>query len=336
MSYREPFANAIRIAREAVASGAHPSVVLAVAGNAGEAFQYIAPGSEGATAETIYPIASITKPILGTAIMQLAEEGRLFLSSPVSRYVPEFATNGKEQVTVWHLLTHTSGLVEDEERIGGTFVSKAPASEWLQIALDAPLAFAPGTHYAYCTQAFCVLAEIVTRLSGVPYDQYLRERIFSPLEMTDTWFSPTDRSRAATVHGFWEGDGQAYFDSIKMPGGGLWSTAADLIAFGRTFLRAGRPLLGRAACEAMTRLSTVGISDTAGAPAYRGLTWQKPIPAEMPFSSPGSFGHGGATGTLLWIDPERDLVFVWLSGRWGVDFDYALRALNSVTAELSA
>jgi CubicO group peptidase (beta-lactamase class C family) len=334
--HRQPFAEVVRIAEEAVSSAALPSVVLAVARGNGEPFVQVCPGGDGATAGTIFPIASITKPILGTAIMQLVEGGHLLLNAPVARYLPDFGQNGKEAVTTWHLLTHTSGVIEDMPGVNATFAQRAPASEWLRFVLEAPLAFPPGSRFAYCAQAFWVLAELVTLLSGMPYHQYLRESVFAPLEMAGTGFSPVDGEGAAPVHDFWwPAGGQTYFDSVRMPGGGLWSTASDLLTFGRAFLKGGRPLLGRAACQAMTRLQTTGIADEAACPALRGLAWQKRHPTDLPFSTASSFGHGGGTGSLLWVDPGLDLVFVWLSSRWGADFDPILRALTSVSAEVA-
>ena len=105
---------AAQIADEAVKNGPQPCAVIAVADREKTLWTHVSPGADGVGLDSIFLIASITKPIVATAVMQLVEQGKLLLSAPVATYLPEFAANDKGAVTAWHLLTHSSGLEEDE------------------------------------------------------------------------------------------------------------------------------------------------------------------------------------------------------------------------------
>ncbi len=328
---------------QAVQAREVPAAVLAVA-NSREVIRcqaFSRPGGDQVAEDSIFLLASISKPITATAVMQLVEDGRLVLSYPVTRYIPEFAQPGKLPVTAWHLLTHTSGMEEVGwwEALGR---AGAPAEAYLQAACRSPLHFVPGTRHEYCTLSFFVLAELVTRLSGTPFQEYLRRRVLSPLGMADTSFDPgLENPRTVPVHGF-AADACAdeaafrHWVSLAVPGGGLWSTAADLVAFGQAYLNdgqhAGGHLLGRATVELMTREHTTGLVELIeGQPqaAHYGLGWGKSsLNGRLP-GSPSAFEHGGATGTLLWVDPQWDLVFVFLTNQWGVE-DHVNRAVLQV------
>jgi CubicO group peptidase (beta-lactamase class C family) len=303
-------------------------------------------GSEQVAPDSIFLLASITKPVIGTAIVQLAEQGRLLISDPVARYVPEFGRFGKDKVTIWHLLTHTSGLAEEVE--GPAWEAKAPLSAHLEAAYNSFLHFPPGTQYEYCNLSFWVLTEIITRVSGESYIEYLRHHIFEPLGMDDTAFDfeGEQAGRMMPVHNVQPlpGDGDLhYWRSLAHPAGGLWSTAADLVKFGQAMLNglAGQrhTIVSRAGIAAMTRLHTAGLRDrTTGELAYYGLCWGKPggnaqvlsVLADRPGGTSAAFGHGGATATLLWIEPDHDLVFVFLTNVWGQENRVAYAALNAV------
>ena len=332
---------AARIADEAVQRDKLPNIAIVCGDRERRFWSHIAPGQDGVTLDSIFPIASITKPVIATAVMQLVEQGRLLISDPVALFVPEFAQNGKERVTVWQLLTHTSGLIEPNEALAGLAQRGAAREAYLDVACAVGLRFEPGSQYEYGNIGFVLLAELITRLSGQPYPAYLREHIFAPLAMHDTAFGPTDRSRAAPNHNFGDAEYEAYYHTLAAPHGGLWSSAADLLTLGQAFLNGGRTsddrLLSPAAWEAMTRLHTGGLMrlvDGQLKQAVSGLGWAKPMPTNVILASERSFGHGGGTGCFLWIDPDWDLVFVFLSSRWGSDHDVPQRAINAVYGAL--
>lgn len=315
------------VVREHVEKKEIPAGVLAVA-NRHETLRCEAfSRSEGdqVCPDSLFMIASITKPIVATAVMRLVEAGRLVLSEPVSRYIPEFAQPDKAPVTAWNLLTHTSDMEETAWRDALT-VSRSPASFYLQAMYRSTLHSEPGTRFRYNSLAFYVLAEMISRLSGVAYPEYLRKHIFEPLGMIDTAFDPGPerKERAAPVHGMDE-DFVRYFQTLCMPGGGLWSSAADLIRFGQAYLNGGLHgdyhLLAPATIELMThdhtgRYGFMEVVEGRSLPVHRGLGWDKSSASGYQPGSVHGFGHNGATGGRLWVDPEYDLVFVFLMNDW--------------------
>lgn len=329
--------HAAAVADAAVRSGTHPSAVIAVADSRDVVWTHVVSGEDRVDLDTIFLLASISKPITATAIMQLVERGQLLLDVPVASYLPEFGTEGgRGQITTWHLLTHTSGLNE-QKWANARFVGQGAAGPCFEEACAAPLNFAPGERCEYCTLSFAVLSELITRIGGQPYPDYLRDTVFAPLGMRDTSFRPERMDRAAPVHGFDPPGMLEAFISRAIAGGGLWSTAGDLIRFGQALLRGGTldgaRLLGPAAIDTMTRLHTghlEQILDGRPAPFAYGLGWGKPSPESGRLSSEASYGHGGATGTLLHVDPDYDLVCVFLTNRWGLENETARRALNAV------
>lgn len=327
------------ITEEAVRLGPAPTAVVAIANSRETVYTHVVPGKDGVALDSIFLLASITKPIVATAVMRLVEEGKLMLSVPVAHYLPELAQNGKEKVTTFHLLTHSSGMEErafwlELERMG----ERRPPPAWLfEACCRSYLHWEPGTRYQYSTLPFSVLSELITRLGGLPCAAYLQEHIFGPLGMASTGFRPSDQARAAPVHGFASPDHLERFVSLAQPGGGLWSTAADLVRFGQAYLRGGgsdgHRLLAPSTIEAMTRHYTKGqINAFENKPFNYGLGWGKPA---YPFTgdnlgSERAYSHHGSSGTMLHIDPEHDLICVFLSNLWGYNdpSDVKGRVLN--------
>jgi CubicO group peptidase (beta-lactamase class C family) len=326
---------AVAAAEAAVRDGGYPSAVIAAANSERTFLTHVAAHPERAPAalDGIFLLASITKPIVAAAVLRLVEQGRLTLADPLVKYIPEFETFGKGAVTVWHLLTHTSGLDESGWWREIMFERRASAGDLVRMACRSALRYEPGARYEYNTLTFALLGELIERLSGLPYPEYLRREMFEPLGMRDTSFAPRgdQRARAMPVYSAQnEPDFEAkiaYFTSTAAPGGGLWSTAADLTAFGQALLRGGASngyhLLAPASIAAMTRLHTVGMTevrdDGSTVPALYGLGWGKPALDGSTLASPRAYRHGGVTGTLLLIDPEWDLVFVFLTNSWGIE-----------------
>jgi CubicO group peptidase (beta-lactamase class C family) len=327
-------AAAFSLVERQVASGRVRSAALAV-GRGDGLVRSAAFGPEGTfDDDRRFLVASITKPVTATAIMQLVEDGRLVLTAPVADYLPEFrplpvrpGTLGGEAITTWHILTHTSGLCDAGEEF---LEARRPSPiGLLERVCTEQLAFVPGTQYGYASDSFYVLAELVRRVGGEDFREHLRRRIFEPLGMTATTFEPTEPGpRALPLGGMFDrygpllGEATRYFVSLAMPGGGLWSTADDLVLFGRAMLLGGSldgaRVLGRPYVELMTREHTADVVEPGTPPRrpYYGLGWALPGRTNGSPASPSAFGHAGATGTALVVDPERDVVVVYLRNEW--------------------
>lgn len=323
-----------RVADEVEQHGASAAVLAVASGNDVARIETFSRSDQIAVAEDgIFLLASISKPILATAIMTLVADGRLTLEEPVARHIPEIDAPGKPAITTWHLLTHTSGIGEIDWRT--TLDARPRRAVGLDVACRYHLHFRPGTRFEYSTLSYWILAELITRLSGVPYERYLKDRVFDPLGMKDISFDPTPKARRMVpVEGIAMGQetdaasATDHFISLRMPGAGLWGTVADLLAFGRALLKDARgegvSLLPTAYVALMTREHTAGIMrlhNTEPCPVHYGLGWRKWGPGGNRVL-PGSgrvFEHDGATGGELWVDPEYGLVFVFLTNRFGAD-----------------
>jgi CubicO group peptidase (beta-lactamase class C family) len=296
-------------------------------------------------------IASITKPITATAILQLVEAGKLVLTEPLTTYLPEFrpapppdVTDRLEPITTWHVLTHTAGLTDASDSFLGSGIP-TPARMLERVCRD-PLRFAPGSAYAYCSDSFYLLAELVERLSGIAFRDYLTRRIFEPLGMPATSFDPRDDGPPSLpLEGTIGPPGlpnelvAPIFIALAMPGGGLWSTPADVIRFGLAMLGGGTldgaRILGRPFVDLMTRDHTPFVDelDTGRSPHY-GLGWGRPGLQRGSPASPSAFGHGGASGSCLLVDPGHDLVVVYLRNDWGAPVTATDEAVQAVYGAL--
>lgn len=336
--------------RDRVAAGDIPAAALAV-GDADGAIRsetFAAGPRERIDPQSYFFLASLTKPIVATAAMQLVDNGSLDLNEPVAGYLPQFATAGKDQVTLRHLLTHTSGVPDIPV---DTIRREHPsAARMTQLTLAAPLNFAPGTRWEYCSASFYLIGLLIEKLSGLPYPDYLRRRLFEPLGMEAT-FDPRGSGRQLVrVHGVGADSWLRrffllrYLVSTAIPGGGLWGTLDDLLRFGAASMRPratddGYVPLSPATAELMMEdhvHGVVGEVDGETKPVYFGLGWGKPtLMREVP-GSPRAVGHGGATGTRLWIDPDSELVFVFFTNQWDPNRDPEIEALAATYRALAA
>jgi len=319
-----------------VADGAFPGGVLAVGWNnrlAVHAFGTMTRGAKArrVTRETIYDVASLTKPIVTTtAAMMLFEQERLDLDAPVARYLPEFAAasagdpNAKwrERVTIRLLLRHSSGLAGHREFFKAAKGHKAIVAR----AVAEPLVREPGTQIEYSDVGFILLGEIIERLTGESLDEFARKNIFAPLGMASSMFNPPRnlRPRIAPTQNdtTWRKrllQGEVEDENAWAMGGvaghaGLFSTAGDVAIFAQMLLNGGiyahRRLLKRATIEMFTMREAIG-------GAARALGWD--VPTEPSSSgahfSQASYGHLGFTGTSLWIDPARRAFVILLTNR---------------------
>ncbi len=287
--------------------------------------------------DSIFQIMSMTKPFTGVALLMLVEEGKLNLNDPVGKYVPEFKHH--TGMTVRHLMTHTSGLGANPpgENMEWYYSMKIPLGEAIKYYATTPLLFEPGTKWSYSNMGIATLGRIVENISGLKFEDFIQQRILSPLAMKDTFFFPDQqpaerRDRIVvnycTAQGKLSPCGHTTLggDSRKLRAGalysapefGLYSSAEDLSKFYQSMLNGGtyngKRLLSRASVEAMSMTQTGDLPTGHNPGATFGLTWEviaKPAGAAMLWSL-GTYGHGGAFGTHGWVDPKKQLVGVFL------------------------
>lgn len=359
-------ADAVRLARidevvaAAIAEKSLPGAVVIVGRGDAVFFRRaygnraLAPAIEPMTLDTIFDMASLTKVVATTsAVMMLVEDGRIRLSDPVAKYIPDFGKYGKDRVTVRHLLTHMSGLRPDVD-LGDPWVGYEAA---IALAGDEVLGAPPGRRFVYSDIGFFLLADIVAKVSGQPFEQFVVARLFGPLGMKDTGFQPAAslRGRIAptevcTPYG-WPcagPDAQMLRGTVHDPtarrmGGvaghaGLFSTADDIARFARMLLRGGE-LDGVRVLSPLTVARMTSPSTPDGESNVRGLGWDM----DSSYSSNrgellpvGSFGHTGFTGTSLWIDPATHVFVVFMSNRVHPDGKGDVTPLRARVATIAA
>ncbi len=312
---------------DAITEGKIPGCVVAIGRHDGVLFEHaygsraLVPEREPMETSTVFDLASLTKSIAtATSIILLAERGLVSLDAPAATYVPEFGRLGKAAVTLRQLLTHTAGLPV-ETSLSSFDHGRARAMQTID---DLLLKSAPGEKFAYSDVGFLVLEEVVRRVTGQELDAFAHANLFEPLGMHDTTFRPTGdlRERAAPTEfrdGAWI-KGDVHDPRAWRLGGvagnaGLFSTAADLARFARALLNGGE-LDGVRVLSAKSVQTMMAPHDVPG--GVRALGWD----VRSVYSSnrgdalsPRAVGHGGYTGTSLWIDPAKDLFVVVLTNR---------------------
>jgi len=302
----------------------------------------IEPIADTMTVDTMFDLASLTKPIAtATCVMLLVERGKLRLDDPVAKHWREFAENGKGAITVEHLLTHTGGLIADNHlddyKLG-------PETAWQRIAGLKPLA-EPTAKLIYSDVGFLVLGRLIEKVSGQSVAEFAKANVFEPLGMAETGYKPKVelRPRIAPTE---KRDGEFIRGEVHDPraslvGGiaghaGLFSTAEDIAKFAA--MMAGRGKLGdvrilrEETWAEMTRPRDVpsgkralGWDVKTGYSSNRGATM-----------SDKAFGHGGFTGTALWIDPHSGLFVIFLSNRLHPDGKGAVNPLAGRIGTIAA
>ncbi len=314
----------------------------------------VAPAPEPMTLDTIFDLASLTKVVATTtSVMKLVEDGKIRLSDRVADYIPGFERYRKANITIRHLMTHTSGLRPDLDSANPW----TGAGTAIQLAMEEVASAAPGERFVYSDINYFLLGDIVRRVSGLPLEAYSRTHIFEPLGMRDTMFLPPASlaSRIAptepcTEFG-WPCDGPGMkmmrgvvhdWTARRMGGvaghAGLFSTAADLSVFCRMLLNGGS-YNGVRVLSPLTVAKMTTPASGLGDPNVRGLGWD----IDSSFSSNrgellpvGSFGHTGFTGTSLWIDPVTKTFVVFLSNRVHPDGKGDVTPLRARVATLAA
>ncbi len=306
------------------------------------------PAEAPMTVDTLFDLASLTKP-LATApcVLLLEERGKLRLSDPVARYLPAFAAKGKDKITVEQLLLHTSGLIPDN-----------PVADYrdgrdkaIQHICDLKQASEPGARFAYSDLNYIILGELVERLSGKPLGEFARENLFAPLGLSTMGFKPAEalRGRIAPTEkrdGRWL-VGEVHDPRAALLGGaaghaGLFATADDLAVYAQMLLDGGvsngKRVLSSALVKRLTTPHDVPLS--GGRVGRRTYGWD----VRTPYSgnrgerfAPGTgFGHTGFTGTSLWIDPKSETAVILLTNRVHPDGKGDVRRLWNRIGTLAA
>jgi CubicO group peptidase (beta-lactamase class C family) len=295
--------------------------------------------------DTLFWIASMTKPVTGVAVLMLQDEGKLSVADPVAKYLPEFANlktpSGKPaNLTLTQILTHTSGLGEAS---GPAAQSAKTLADLVPIWLAAPMQYEPGAQWKYTQSGINAAARVVEVVSGMTFDVFVQKRIFDPLGMKDTTFYPTDAQRARLATAYAKNKDTGVLEAVPprpefgprdrppQGNGGLYSTAPDYARFAQMLLNGGtlggRTYLTAAAMKFLTTSQTGDIptgflqTDTYG---NRGANYswgiatcilRAPHDGVAAMLSPGTYGHGGAWGTQAWIDPVKGVAYILMVQR---------------------
>jgi CubicO group peptidase (beta-lactamase class C family) len=282
-------------------------------------------GSPPVKPDTLFLVASITKPVTVSAAMMLVERGELALEDRVAAYVSAFAARGKGEVQVRHLMTHTSGLPDmlpDNEKLRK---AHKPLSAFVETTCKEALLFPPGTRVSYQSMGTLMLAEIVHQITGRTIQEFLRKEIFEPLGMADTslGWQPAKKERIAVVrlpaelkNENWSNN-SPYWLAMGAPWGCMITSPSDFSRFCQLMLNGGEldgvRLLSPATVRTMTSnqlayMPRVPEEERRCRPW--GLGWRLNWPAHSAnfgdLLGPRTYGHWGSTGTVCWIDPETE------------------------------
>ena len=315
------------VVTEAIAADKLPGCVIAIGRDSRLAYlrafgnRAIEPEPVLMTTDTVFDLASLTKPIsTATSVMLLVERGQLKLTDKVAQHLPEFGAEGKDVVTVEQLLIHQGGLIADNKLAD---YQDGFELGWQRVCALKPLSV-PGTKFVYSDVGFIVLGELVKRVGTKPLDEFAKSEIFEPLGMSETGYRPADSLKIRAAPTQKRNDewmrGDVHDPRAFLMGGvaghaGLFSTAEDLARYAAMMANGGEysgvRVLSRDTCQQMIEARMVSTGKRAlgwdvrtGFSTNRGETM-----------SERAFGHGGFTGTAIWIDPETKLFVIFLSNR---------------------
>jgi len=303
----------------------------------------LSPEAKPMAVDGLFDMASLTKPIAAaTAVLLLHERSKLSFADPVSKHWPEFAANGKEKVTVEHLLLHTSGLMADnavaDYKTGMADALKRIAA----LKLDNPAA----EKFKYSDVGFITLGVVVEKITGEALDVFTRKHVFEPLGMTDTGFVPAKEKIGRAVPTAKVGDawlqGRVHDPRAAALGGvaghaGLFSTADDVAIYAKMLLNGGKhggkAFLSEKSVTAMTEPLTV-----PGGARSRG--WDVDTAYSAPrgnlFGKRAGFGHTGFTGTSLWVDRPSQTAVILLTNRVHISEKVQVTSLRRQVADIVA
>ncbi len=317
----------------------------------------VEPGGPSAQPDSIFIIASISKPVTYTALLRLVDEGSVSLSDPVSRYIPEFGGRSsasapdRNAVQIRHICTHTSGLPDMVPNNVLLRRQHAPFSTFIDHICRVPLLFAPGTDISYQSAGTALAAEIVQRVRGKPLREVLAAEVFQPLGMNDTslGWNPerepriVEATQPSHLGGSDYDHNSLYWREFGAPWGGLFSTVSDIGRFLDMYRYGGSlngvRILSPAMAAAMLSEQTdamPGISTATKLQEGWGLGFRLYRRANpMYFGdllSSGSFGHTGSTGTFAWCDPSKELTAVFFCNQLHERVQHEFQVLSNTIA----
>jgi CubicO group peptidase (beta-lactamase class C family) len=300
---------AARLIEQAAASGDVRAAVLDVRQGR---FSFSRAFGAAHSHDTIFLLASISKPMTAAGVMLLADRRELLLTDPVHKFIPEFSGADRDLITVQHLLTHTSGLPDMLPENEALRRRHASLADFVAVTCKTPLLFRPGTKVSYQSMGILLASEIVQRISGVSFREFLRREIFLPLGMRDTSLGLGGRRIEDTAQCQVESKedwswNTPYWRNLGAPWGGVHSTAADVSRFLEAFLRPNGRVLKRETSRAMITNHTAGLNEAWG------LGWMLDPGKFSRACSLRTFGHYGATGTVAWADPDTGVRCVLLT-----------------------
>lgn len=275
------------------------------------------------TIDSVFLLASISKPISVAAVMSLYEKGAFDLNDSVTEFIPTFKGNGRERITMRQLLTHVSGLPDQLPENASLRARHAPLSHFVYAAIRTPLLFAPGKRYSYSSMAILLASEVARRISGEAFPTLVEEAVYKPLEMKHSAMGQGRLKREALMDCQVEqaapesGSGDpttktwdwnsAYWRKLGVPWGGAHGSAPDVARFLDEFLHPS----GKALKPETARLMIANHNPPGLRP--RGLGFDIGVRAASSATSEKNFGHTGSTGTLCWADPTTDTICVVLT-----------------------
>ncbi|MBD7968257.1 serine hydrolase domain-containing protein [Paenibacillus gallinarum] len=304
-----------------------------------QAFGTLTPAADSPplTANALFPLCSITKVFTATCIMILVERGLIGLNRPVIDYIPEFQGLGKENVRIHHLLTHTSGMNAEDiytyARGDGSTIDIPPCEEseepyfheYLHMRYGAPLSSKPGEIMSYLGFGYDLLGDIIRRVSGISYPDFVKQELFEPLGMNDSYFKVPHTERHRIVKRSPEDPCAEWLETDEMiesvsPSAGIYSSAMDLAVFAQMFLNKGtygdQRILSPISIKEMTKNHIPGVSSVYRDETFPEASWgygwsingSKKDGGDL--FSQQAYSHWGAAGVFVAVDPVYDIILI--------------------------
>jgi len=303
--------------------------------------------------DTPFGIASQTKMFTAVAVLMLAEDGLISIDDTVAKYLPQFDGSPYNEITLMHLLTHTSGLypegsIPDKHHVGAyehirtQYDQDGASTDWIAAGLRGGMRRKPGTEWQYCSFGITVLGAILEEVTGIKYKTFIIDKICTPLGMTSTTFDPSPTTaKNAIVFNEWNEkflsevengikSDEGPWDIMPSAASGLFSTTEDMVSFGIMLEQKGRVgdvrILGRKAVELMATQRLFNIPDICWGSDEKDRKYGLGVDMRRfpnAFYSPGTFLHEGSGHSVLIVDAAEEMVcscvYPWVDGKWNGD-----------------